>query len=173
MFCTRVRRLHAVSLSFSPSFFFSLLCPLPCPPISIGAWGARCILGLLVGRWPPGPASRSRRAPFLARAVAVAGLVPCGFAAAALVVHYLVCDSRPVSSRPVLALSVSFGPAVPWPPVPLLLLFACLGLPPPCSAASSFARFPASLRAALCSSLFLPAACFPLPAFAAVVHAFR
>ena len=173
MFCTRVRRLHAVSLSFSPSFFFSLLCPLPCPPISIGAWGARCILGLLVGRWPPGPASRSRRAPLLARAVAVAGLAPCGFAAAALVVHYLVCDSRPVSSRPVLALSVSFGPAVPWPPVPLLLLFACLGLPPPCSAASSFARFPASLRAALCPSPFLPAACFLLPAFAAAVHAFR
>jgi len=41
------------------------------------------------------------------------------------------------------------------------------------SAASSLARFPASLRAAFASFSFLLAACFPLPAVAGAVHVFR
>ena len=81
----------------SPSCYFSSFAS------SIGAWGAQCMQVLLVGRWPPGPASRSRRGPLLARAAAVAGVSPCGHAAPVLFSFHgalsLVSDSRPVHSR--------------------------------------------------------------------------
>ena len=62
--------------------------------------------------------------------------------------------------------------AVPLPPVPLLLCVSCCALLPSCSAASSLARFPASLLCCSCLFVFPPCCLLPFPACAAAVHAF-